>query len=195
MNPEKRRAQVLEHATELFGRQGYHKTSVTDIIKAAGVARGTFYLYFDSKRAIFEEALDALLDRLSSRILRVETTENAPPARAQIIDNIVRIIDLFIEERALLAILLRGTEGTDGEFDAKLADFYTKTAELIEQSLNFGKELGLVRNCDSQVASLAALGMLKEVLHHILRQGDEPSDISAMASSLYDIFASGVMNP
>ena len=193
MKPEKRRAQILHHATELFGRQGYHKTSVTDIIRAAGVARGTFYLYFDSKRAIFEEALDNLLERLSSRILRVDTSEDAAAAEQQIIANIARIIELFIEERALLAILLHGAVGTDVEFDAKLADFYNKTALLIERSLDFGRELGLVRSCDTHVASLAALGMLKEVLHNILRQGDDQVDIPTIASSLYDIFSCGVM--
>jgi AcrR family transcriptional regulator len=53
---EARRAQILESALTVFATKGYHETSVTDLVDAAGVARGTFYLYFDSKEAIFPRA-------------------------------------------------------------------------------------------------------------------------------------------
>jgi AcrR family transcriptional regulator len=39
----------------VFKEKGYHATSVNDIIDAAQIARGTFYLYFTSKREVFAE--------------------------------------------------------------------------------------------------------------------------------------------
>ena len=48
-----RRAALLSTARQVFAQHGYHSTSIDDLIDAAGVARGTFYLYFESKRAIF----------------------------------------------------------------------------------------------------------------------------------------------
>ena len=48
-----RRADILEVALSVFASNGYHQTRVSDIIQAAGIARGTFYLYFESKSAIF----------------------------------------------------------------------------------------------------------------------------------------------
>jgi AcrR family transcriptional regulator len=42
-------------ATRVFRDKGYHAASVNDIIDAAQIARGTFYLYFTSKREIFAE--------------------------------------------------------------------------------------------------------------------------------------------
>ena len=50
----KRRAQLVACAREVFAERGYHKASIDDVIRAAGVARGTFYNYFDSKRAVFQ---------------------------------------------------------------------------------------------------------------------------------------------
>ena len=50
---DKRRKQLLNAATRVFARKGYWSSSIADIIQAAGVARGTFYLYFCSKRDVF----------------------------------------------------------------------------------------------------------------------------------------------
>ena len=55
---EERRERVLRAAMQVFAQKGYHATSVGDIIKQAEIARGTFYLYFENKRQIFEAILD-----------------------------------------------------------------------------------------------------------------------------------------
>ena len=61
-----RSTQLLSVARRLFAERGYHKTSIQDILDTAGVARGTLYLHFDGKRAMFDALVDAasrLLDR------------------------------------------------------------------------------------------------------------------------------------
>jgi len=59
-----RRQQLLEVAEQLFLESGYGKTSVSRIVKTAGVAQGTFYLYFASKEAILLELRRGVLRRL-----------------------------------------------------------------------------------------------------------------------------------
>jgi AcrR family transcriptional regulator len=194
MDPRERRSQILTVAADLFGERGYHATSISDIIRAAGIARGTFYLYFDNKRAIFEELVDLLLERLHRAIRLVETGPGAPSARRQLLDNLQRVIGLLTEERSLLAILLEGAVGLDRAFDDKLADFYEQVARAIESSLLLGRELGLVRPCDTRVVSLAVLGGLKEVLHDLLRAAPgAPRDHAALAESILDIYSRGVL--
>jgi AcrR family transcriptional regulator len=61
---EATRQKVLEAAELVFGEKGYHGASVTEITRAAGVAQGTFYLYFPGKKEIFLDLVDALGDRL-----------------------------------------------------------------------------------------------------------------------------------
>ena len=58
---QERRAQILQCAKEIFSKNGFHNASVADLIEQAGIARGTFYLYFSSKRAIFDTLLENLL--------------------------------------------------------------------------------------------------------------------------------------
>jgi AcrR family transcriptional regulator len=65
--PEIRRDQLLDAAERLFSEKGYAETTVLDIAEAAGVAKGTFYLYFPSKEhcmiALKERLMQGLVDR------------------------------------------------------------------------------------------------------------------------------------
>jgi AcrR family transcriptional regulator len=60
MDPEERRRQLLDIAQKLFLKQGYEKTSVSEIVRTAGLSQGAFYYYFESKM----EILIALVDRI-----------------------------------------------------------------------------------------------------------------------------------
>lgn len=61
---ERTRRQLLEGAEEVFGAVGYHDASIVKITEAAHVAQGTFYLYFSSKRQIFDEVVADLNQRV-----------------------------------------------------------------------------------------------------------------------------------
>ncbi|MDP9001704.1 MAG: TetR/AcrR family transcriptional regulator, partial [Myxococcota bacterium] len=64
MGKPERRQQILNVARDVFARRGYHNAKIEDIVTAAGIARGTFYLYFEDKRSIFEEIVDRTIARL-----------------------------------------------------------------------------------------------------------------------------------
>lgn len=49
-----KRAQILEGARRIFRARGFDGASMADIAKTAGVSKGTLYVYFDSKEALFE---------------------------------------------------------------------------------------------------------------------------------------------
>ncbi len=50
-----KRASILREAEKLFERYGYRKVSIDEIVAAAGIAKGTFYLYFRSKDVLYHE--------------------------------------------------------------------------------------------------------------------------------------------
>ena len=54
---EIRRDEILAAATRVFGRKGFEATRAEDIADAAGIAKGTLYLYFKSKEAIYTAAV------------------------------------------------------------------------------------------------------------------------------------------
>lgn len=57
---DERRAELLQTAQQLFSTQGYETTSVADIIRAVGIAKGTFYHYFDSKLDLLDELVEQM---------------------------------------------------------------------------------------------------------------------------------------
>lgn len=57
---EARRRLILDTSTRLFGKHGYHATTVPMIVREAGVSTGSFYMYFRNKEDIFNAALEEL---------------------------------------------------------------------------------------------------------------------------------------
>ncbi len=161
---EFRRRAVLDVARRVFSEKGYHKTSIDDLIESAGIARGTFYLYFSSKRAIFDALLDSLLVMLQSTVRRIETGPDAPPPVDQMYAAVDRILDTLLENRETARILLRDAVGIDADFDQKLHDFYGSLLTMIERAIRNGQEMGLVRPCDPTLSAHCVLGSLKETV-------------------------------
>ena len=79
LKKEERKEIVLRHAKEVFSEKGYHQAKISDIIQRAGIARGTFYLYFENKRDVFESILDHLLARLEQIIHPIGLQQGDPP--------------------------------------------------------------------------------------------------------------------
>jgi TetR/AcrR family transcriptional repressor of uid operon len=92
-----RREQILAAAVACFARAGYHATTMADVAAEAGVSKGTPYLYFDGKQALFL-ALHEAERRSPRRILRVVATAVADHVRAE-----AQTCRVLMEARALAA--------------------------------------------------------------------------------------------
>src|SRR3954447_14909915 len=57
-----RRNQILEAATTVFANKGFHRSTIKDVAKSAGIADGTIYIYFENKTALLLGILDWLND-------------------------------------------------------------------------------------------------------------------------------------
>jgi AcrR family transcriptional regulator len=168
-----RRQQILSVARDVFARHGYHAAKIDDIVAAAGVARGTFYLYFEDKRSIFAEIVDGMIARLATSIVRVDPHDKKRSVAAQVRDNVQRVVGILLEDHATTKILLSDAVGVDPEFDRKLLSFYAEMASMLGRTLGDGQELGIVRGGDVRLMSWLALGALKEVMFQIVLRGVE----------------------
>lgn len=65
---EARPSEIIDAAMTLWSEKGFAATKLDDVARAAGVAKGTIYLYFDSKEALFQSAME---DRLVATITEV----------------------------------------------------------------------------------------------------------------------------
>ncbi|MEO7021619.1 MAG: TetR/AcrR family transcriptional regulator, partial [Ktedonobacteraceae bacterium] len=65
---EATRRKILDAAEAVFGELGYHEASISEITRRAGVAQGTYYIYFHSKREIFAELVEDIGKRLRTEM-------------------------------------------------------------------------------------------------------------------------------
>jgi AcrR family transcriptional regulator len=124
VNREARRAELISAATSLFAERGVANTVVSDIVKAAGVAQGTFYLYFDSKDAavlaVVEQISDAIIDSAAAlvesgssaveklRILcEVLSDVGSEPGAAELVDMMHRPENRALHDRLAEGIMPR----------------------------------------------------------------------------------------
>jgi AcrR family transcriptional regulator len=176
MDKVERRAQLLSRARDVFAKRGYHATKIEDIVAAAKVARGTFYLYFEDKRGVFAELVDRFLARLHLSIQRIDPHDSARTVAAQIRENIMRVLTLFLQERAMTKILLTDAPGLDTDFDRKLQAVYEEVLTLLAESFAEGQDLGIVAAGDTRVFAYLTVGAIKELLYQaVIRDFGEGS--------------------
>ncbi|MBN2804947.1 MAG: TetR/AcrR family transcriptional regulator [Deltaproteobacteria bacterium] len=190
------RSNILNQGAVLFGEKGYYATSITDIVTASNVARGTFYLYFPNKRKLFDELVDSLLLRITSCIQIVDTEKGAPSPKKQLEDNLIRVFVLLSEERHMLSILLKGAVGLDSKTDEKLSSFYNEILFSITNSFAMGQQLKILRQFNTRIAAIAAIGAIKEVLLTLLNNDNgkiSKKEIKEHASQILDIFTKGIL--
>lgn len=190
---ERRRNQVLRSAKDAFSKKGFHNTSIADIIRKAGIARGTFYLYFKNKRDIFHCLLESFLQDLDQQVETIKLGKGERPPLEQLRDNLTRLITFSLQEPELVRILLHHATGLDKELDRMLEDFYRGVTERIEWALQSGIAIGLVRPCNTRLVAYAVLGSMQEIVRQVAFKGISPRNLRALLDDLIEFGLRGVL--
>ncbi|HXF54478.1 MAG TPA: helix-turn-helix domain-containing protein [Hyphomicrobiaceae bacterium] len=77
-SPEARRRAILDAALTVFAERGYEAARLDDIAARAGIAKGTLYLYFADKQALFEALIHSAVDPILEQLSAVAATPNLP---------------------------------------------------------------------------------------------------------------------
>ncbi len=187
--PDARRAQLLSAARQVFAERGYHRASVSDIIKAAEVARGTFYNYFESKRAVFRAVLEDVMDAVAGAVQTIDVNAPIPP---QVHDNMDRLILTLTEHGDMVRVLFAEAAGIDEEGDEALRSFYSAAIERIRVALTRGQSMGVVREGDTQMMARLLLGMIREPVFQAWLY-NEDLDSHALLTELASTLRTGVL--
>jgi AcrR family transcriptional regulator len=188
-----RRRQILGAAKAVFAEAGYHGASIHAIIERAQIARGTFYLYFESKAAVFASILDQAMAALRARIRRIEVDDPAaPPPQVQLRAQVISTLEYIVDDRPLAILLLSAGHTPDAEAAERLDLFFAEVRDLLQRALEQGTEIGLVRKCHEQIVAAALLGMIRGAID-LLVTNPAPPTIDQVVNELLLVGLRGVL--
>ena len=150
---EATRQKLLAAAEEIFGTKGYFRTSVVDITLKAGVAQGTFYVYFPGKKDIFEELVKELSHNLRQEISRAVT---GVKNRMEAEERGLAAFFVFIKEHRNLYRIVQEAQFVDEEL---YKWYYRRFAQGYLKGLEGAMTSGEFRYLDPETVAYALIGM------------------------------------
>ncbi len=179
------RAKLLEAAEKVFADVGYSEASIVRITEAAGVAQGTFYLYFASKLEIFEELVEDL-----NRRVRHAMTEASAGASTRIESERAgfRGFFEFTAEHPALYRIVREAEFVSPE---ALRMHYSRIVEGYISGLDTAKVNGEIGDIDPEIVAWILMGIGEMVGMRWVLWGGKGVIGEASASDASDPTASG----
>jgi AcrR family transcriptional regulator len=151
-----KRNRILDAAQNLFLRYGVKRTALDDVVREAGIAKGTLYLYFDSKDALFA----AVAEQLCAEVLR--NAEEAIASSSSSTSRIVGCLDAYIGSMHRLTAqsphIAELTESKEALAAAIYGAFNRKMRDLLRKML---RDSGIERGDAVDMFFAAAIGTLK----------------------------------
>jgi len=185
--PVQTKEKILKAAEKEFSQRGFYGTQISHIIQSAGVARGTFYLYFKSKEEVFQELLKRVVQDIKERVKPVDPTKDVIP---QIKQNIVNIAEYALQNRNLARIVL--FRSCEPEY-AKITEcFFEELVKLVERTIEKGVEIGILKPINAELIARAIVGAGKEVLKGLISK--EEVDLFKVADELINFCIGGIWN-
>ncbi len=178
-----RRAQLLGAARKVFRAKGYDGATVSEIVREAGVAQGTFYLYFPSKRDAAVSLRDGLMETMAQAVA------TAVKSRTSFEDRLESLIAAAFKVARKNADLFRlafiGADETHSKLHSgspEHAPFLTAITDLFRD----GVDAGEMEAMDPEIAARLAIGLLQHAMIEafVFGEGEESNRIEQGVTTL-----------
>ena len=160
------RRRLLDAAERVFGELGFHDASIVKVADAAGVAAGTFYLYFDSKKAIFDELVRDL-NRRVRHAMKEASSQGATRLESELLG--FEAYFRFTSEHPALYRIIRQAEFVSPEM---LRYHYDRLSDGYIEALQAAADAGEIAPLDAEVAAFALMGMGELIGMRFILWGD-----------------------
>ena len=183
-----RRQAILAAALDEFAAQGFAATWLDDVARRAGVAKGTIYLHFCDKEALFQDLVRSVLSPLVRMLETIAQTDAPLRTLAE------RIVDVFVNEiygtrrKDVIRLII-----TEGPRFPKLAEFYyrevlSRVIEALRGVLRHAMERGELENdAILRFPQLLVAPGLVAIIWSGLFDRFEPIDVRALMNAHLDL--------
>ncbi len=186
-----KRERILQAAVKVFARSGFHATRVSEVAKAAGVADGTIYLYFDSKESLlvslFEDRVEKLLAFMREELPK---KPDAPARLRAVIDMQLGLLEGERDLAEVITVILRQSTRLMKEFAAPR---FTEYLDAIAKIVAEGQSAGAFRSDVSpHIAARAVFGALDGITLTWALGRAEAGALNRAAGQLSDVLLRGL---
>lgn len=177
---EKTRAEILDAAINLFARQGFAQTSMTDLSRAIHMTQGALYWHFASKEDLLVAAIDELYTRLVTQLRGTAEWARGEGDPLETLDTLIHRVARVVEkqQQLLLFVGIVGAEAmdTNERIEKAVRRGYRQLASFVETLLTRAIAQGrLAKDTDVECTAEMFLGMfMGGILHHRLFRKDFP---------------------
>jgi AcrR family transcriptional regulator len=187
LNGASKRDRIVAAALRLFASETYQAVTMDRVADTAGVAKGTLYLYFASKEALY---LGILSDGLESISRRYQATVDARANVAERLRHAIAVsIQFYDEHRDLLRLIATEEPRLAEERHRLIDDWRERGIVFFTTLIEEGIRAGVFAAADARIATLAILGGIRSVM---LYYGASRS-AGAMSAELADFFLQSLM--
>lgn len=163
-----REEQILASARRLFAEKGYDRTTVSEIVQDAGIAQGTFYLYFGSKRDILVHLARHLDEALRDEVFAGD--EPGLPTEARV-RNMVEAAFRVCEDNRDLARLLHLGANIDPYGIEDVEQAHEHMRRPLAETIARGMRHGEINEMDPEVAAGFCQSLVEEAMHDCYVKG------------------------
>jgi AcrR family transcriptional regulator len=157
-----RRKEIIRVAAQLFSEKSYHDVTMDEVAEKVGVAKGTIYLYFESKEKLYLEILEHGFEAIESLLEKeVERTDPAPEKLKKVLKLIFRF---YRQNLDILRILSRDETHLIREHYEFIEHWRHRRIKLYEKILEKGVKEGSFRPLNTKLAALIIFGLVRSVM-------------------------------
>ena len=171
---DEKKEHIINTAADLFEKNGYTRTTVKDIVKAADISTGSFYFYFKNKEALFETLYDrfiSTLEKVSDYSLNQHEGLVSGFSKSKTAE-----LWLFQHCRGLARAMIIEAVGHNPTFELKRAEIFRKSHERIVKRFVKMNSKGSLKTIDPWIATLLCNGTLYSVIDDWL-QGEGKTNL------------------
>ena len=185
---DRRLAEILAHATEVFCKKGYEGASMRDLSRESGMSLAGLYYYFESKERLLyliqKHTFSTIVQRLKSRLQGLDDAED----RIRIF--ILNHLEYFLANQSAMKVLSHEDEVLKNGFGSEVAgikrEYYRICVGLLDD-LKRERDLQF----STRIAVLSLFGMMNWI--YTWHNPRVDADAESIASQMAELFLRGVM--
>ncbi|MEJ2420225.1 MAG: TetR/AcrR family transcriptional regulator [Acidobacteriota bacterium] len=183
------RDSIREAVTKLIEREGVQALTMDKVAEEAGVAKGTLYTYFETKKQLLDSVFHTALEPMKEELGNILDSPETPEARIRLF--ILRHMSYFDEHRRFFRVLLYERSVAQGHRERLTNNRYRSGLEKLASVLEEGMKKGFFRRCNPEKLATMIMEADIAMISQRLYQNDPPRALED-AEFIYDVFLYGI---